>query len=471
MKYPDRNELENVIAQVAEAARNYLAEVDHRPVISSRVDAANQALAGPFPEQGVGAAAALDELIKHAPDAAATSSGPRYFHFVIGGVTPAALGADWLTTVLDQCAYTWVSSPLGVQLELVAVDWLRQAFGLGDQFSGIMTSGATMANYTAMSAARQWWGERHGVDVSQHGLAGLPEARILSSGHIHASMLKVASMLGIGRDQVQQLSCDARGTLDIAALESTLKSLHGNPAIIVANAGEVNAGEFDPIGAMAELAGRYNAWLHVDGAFGLFAAVSPRTAHLVEGIERADSVITDGHKWLNVPYDCGFVFVRQPQLLRKHFTYKADYLPGPEDPRPTIGSMAPESSRRARALAVWATLRAYGRDGLQAMVEKHLELAQHLSDKVDRLDDFERLADTQLNIVCFRFNPGGLNARGLDDLNRRLGEAIISDGRVLAGTTLFEGRVALRPAIVNWRTGTADIDYFMEVVAELAHAL
>ncbi|NND61017.1 MAG: aspartate aminotransferase family protein, partial [Gammaproteobacteria bacterium] len=382
MSYPHRDELEAVIRQVAEAARDYLADLDDRPVISPRVDDANAALQRDLPEEGEGASAALEQLLRYAPDAAAASSGPRYFHFVVGGVTPAALGADWFTTILDQCAYTWVASPLGVQLELVALDWLRDVFGLPDDFSGIMTSGATMANYTAISAARQWWGEQHGVDVSDTGLAGLPQLDVYSSGHIHASMRKVMSMQGIGRNAIQTFSADARGTLDVEALRRTLAARDGKPCILVANAGEVNAGDFDRVDVMADLAEQYNAWLHVDGAFGLFAAVSPRTKHLVDGVARADSVITDGHKWLNVPYDCGFAFVRQPELLRQHFTYKADYLPGPDDPRPTIGSMAPESSRRARALAVWATLQAYGRRGLREMVEGHLDLAQQLARRI-----------------------------------------------------------------------------------------
>ena len=471
MSGPERQELEAVIALIANAARDYLAGLDRRPVISARVDAANAALQSALPQQGDGALAALGLLMREAPDASAAASGPRYFHFVTGGTTPAALGADWITSVLDQNAYTWALSPLGVQLELLTMDWLRDLFGLPQAFGGIMTTGATMANYVAMSAARQWWGERLGVDVSEAGLSGMPPMPVFSSGHIHASMLKVLSMLGVGRRQMHICARDTRGTLDCDAMRAALERLDGAPAVIVANAGEVNAGEFDPVDELADLAGQSDAWLHVDGAFGLFAAVSPRTQHLTSGIERADSVITDGHKWLNVPYDSGYAFVRDTGLLRKHFTYKADYLPGPDDPRPTIGSMAPESSRRARALAVWATLRAYGRDGIRAMVEGHLDLAQHLAARVDALPDFERLADVHLNIVCFRYRPGGLDEDALDELNRRLGEAIIDDGRVSAGTTQFEGRVALRPAICNWRTTAGDIDFFVEVVRELAAGL
>lgn len=279
-------------------------------------------------------------------------------------------------------------------------------------------------------------------------------------------------MLGLGRAAVQTFSRDAAGRLDAGAMEHALQALDGTPAVIVANAGEVNAGGFDPIDEMADLAERYDAWLHVDGAFGLFARVAPRAAHLARGAERANSICVDGHKWLNVPYDCGFAFVRDPDnLLGRTFAYDADYLPKRDDPRPTPGAIGPESSRRARALAVWATLRAYGRAGYRNLVEQHLSLAQLMGRLVDDAPELERLAEVQLNIVCFRYNPGGLGQDALDALNTRLGAAILDDGRVFAGTTRFEGRVALRPALVNWRTRESDVETFIGVVRELAATL
>jgi glutamate/tyrosine decarboxylase-like PLP-dependent enzyme len=229
----------------------------------------------------------------------------------------------------------------------------------------------------------------------------------------------------------------------------------------------VNAGDFDPIEPMADLAERYGAWLHCDGAFGLFARVSPRVEALAAGVERADSVIADGHKWLNVPYDSGFAFVRDARLLPKAFTAAADYLPSPDDPHPNFGYLGPEMSRRARSLTAWASLRAYGRDGYRTMVERHLDLAQRLALRIDNEPDLERLAEVPLNIVCFQVRPAGLDEDALDELNRRLGDAIVKDGRVYAGTTTYDGRVALRPAIVNWRTTERDVDALVEVVIEL----
>ena len=241
--------------------------------------------------------------------------------------------------------------------------------------------------------------------------------------------------------------------------------------MVIANAGEVNAGDFDPIDAMIDIARRHRAWVHIDGAFGLFARLSPRTADLVRGIERADSVAVDGHKWLNVPYDSGFAFVRDHDLLAKSFRYSADYLPATDDPRPTMGAIGPESSRRARGFAVWATLKAYGRDGHRRIVEHNLNLAQQLAKLVDANPKLERMAEVPLNIVAFRFNPGGLTDQALDTLNQQLGEAVLADGRFLVGTSKLGPRTIFRPAFSNWRTRSEDIDQFVDVVLELGASL
>jgi glutamate/tyrosine decarboxylase-like PLP-dependent enzyme len=301
-------------------------------------------------------------------------------------------------------------------------------------------------------------------------MAGLPAVPVLSSGFIHPSASKALAMLGSGRATVRTFSRDAVGRIDLPALEQALRDLDGAPAIIVGNAGEVNAAEFDPIAALADLAEEHGAWLHVDGAFGLFARVSPPTAQLADGVERAHSVIADGHKWLNVPYDCGFAFVREPGLLAKVFSLSAAYLPD-EEPEPTYGYLTPESSQRARSLAVWAALRAWGRSGYREMVEQHLDLAQLLAALVDEAPDLERLADVPLNIVCFRYRPAGVPEEELDELNARLGEDVLADGRVFVGTTSFGGQVAFRPAIVNWRTRESDIELLVDVVRELGARL
>jgi glutamate/tyrosine decarboxylase-like PLP-dependent enzyme len=452
-----------------EQASAWLAGLDERPVLPAGAEEAARAFGGPLPEHGTGAPAALEELLGGL-DAATASSGPRFFHFVTGGVTPAALGADWLATALDQNAFSWVGSPLGTRLETVAVRWLKELFDLPAEWGGALTSGATTANLMGLAAGRQWWGEEHGRDVGADGMAGLPPVPVLSSGLIHTSATKALAMLGIGRASVKTFSRDEVGRIDLDALERAFRDLDGAPAIIVGNAGDVNAGEFDPLPALADLAEQHGAWLHVDGAFGLFARVSPRSAALADGVERADSLIADGHKWLNVPYDCGFAFVRDLDLLARVFTLTAAYLPSGE-PEPTYGYLTPESSQRARSLAVWAALRAWGRSGYREMVERHLDLAQRLAGLVDDAPDLERLAAVPLNIVCFRYRPPGVPEEELDALNARLGEDVLADGRVYVGTTRFGGSVAFRPAIVNWRTREPDIDLFVDVVRELGARL
>jgi glutamate/tyrosine decarboxylase-like PLP-dependent enzyme len=464
---PDPSEIKDIIELVAKEALAYFETIDDRPALSKHADQALASFDDRLPEAGIGSAAALRKLIDDGIEGSVTSAGPRCFHFVIGGTTPAALGADWLATVLDQIAYAWVASPLGVKLEVHCLSQLKDLFGLPATWGGVFTTGATMANFTCLTAARQWCGERLGVNVAEDGLGGIPRIPVFSSGHVHASSIKALAMAGMGRSCVRKLSRNHFGQVDLEAMESELKKLDGASAIIIGNAGEVNAGDFDPIDKLADLAERYDAWLHVDGAFGLFAAVSPRTRHLVAGVDRAHSVTVDGHKWLNVPYDCGFAFVRDPALLVKTFAYSAAYLVQPGDPKPNLGAIGPESSRRARSLSVWATLQAYGKRGHRDMVEHHCDLALRLAKLVDDAPDLERLAEVQLNIVSFRYNPGNRSEEELNEMNSRLGEAILEDGRFYCGTTTYGDRIALRPAIVNWRTRSEDIDLFVAVVREL----
>jgi glutamate/tyrosine decarboxylase-like PLP-dependent enzyme len=467
--FVERDQLGSAVEFAAIAARRYLEDIGDEHVLNPDTELAIGRWSDPMPEGGVGSLRALAELADRARDTATRSSGPRFFHFVMGGGTPAALGADWLASAYDQSAYAWAASPFAARLEHVAVDWLRELFELPGEFGGVLTTGATMANFVALAAARNWWGELQGVDVEDQGVASLPPPRIFSSGYLHPSVVQAVGMLGLGRGSIRRLARDDVGRLDLAELERELDACD-RPTIVVANAGEVNAGDFDPIADIADLCERHTAWLHVDGAFGLFARLAPGTRPLTDGVERADSVISDGHKWLNVPYDCGFAFVRDMERLPRALNVGAPYLPSPNDPHPNFGFVSPENSRRARALAVWATLRAYGRDGYRAMVERHLRLAQHLADRVDAAPELERLADVPLNIVCFRARPAGIGEGQLDALNSRLGAALRADGRVFVGTTTYAGNTALRPAIVNWRTDTTDIDLLVDVTRELVRA-
>ena len=334
-----------------------------------------------------------------------------------------------------------------------------------------MVTGATMANFVCLAAARQWWGEQLGVDISETGLASMPQMPVLTTGFVHASTLKVLATQGIGRGNVQEFSRDDFGRADLDAMQQALIALDGKPAIIIVNAGEVNAGEFDPVSEMIDLARQHNCWVHVDGAFGLFARLSPRTAHFVEGVEKADSATVDGHKWLNVPYDSGYAFVRDYGLMARAFRYSADYLPEEDEVRPTFGAIGPESSRRARSFAVWATIKAYGREGHRRIVEHCLDIDQQFAKQVSLKSSLELMNDVQLNVVAFCYNPGGMRDEELDALNERLGEAVLADGRFLVGTLKIGPRTAFRPAFSNWRTRPADVEEFADVVLEVAASL
>ncbi len=420
----DHANLAAALDLAASEAKVYLAGIDDA-LVRPRTSGPSQDM--DLPDEGIGSLAALAELIESADESSTRSAGPRFFHFVMGGGTPAALGADWLASTLDQNAYNWISSPFASRLEQVSVEWLKDLFGLPGEWSGVITTGATMANFASLAAARRWWGLQQGVDIEADGFSGLPPMTILSSGYIHVSALKAIAMLGLGRDRVRRLSRDGAGRIDLDALASVLRERNQEPVVIVANAGDVNT--------------------------------------LVEGLEHADSVAVDGHKWLNVPYDSGYAFVRDPSYLAGAFGASASYLG--RDARPAFGNLGPEMSRRARSLAVWATLRAYGRSGIRAMVERHVRLAQRVGEQVDAAPDLERLAEVRLNVVCFRFRPPGFPEDRLDDLNRRIGEMVLEDGRVYFGTTEYDGKVAFRPAIVNWRTREGDVDLIVTTVREL----
>ncbi|MEU5879712.1 pyridoxal-dependent decarboxylase [Spirillospora sp. NPDC047279] len=457
---------------VAQAAEPYLRSLDARPVHDRTRDMLLDELGGPLPEHGDGGPAAVERLLRVGTEAATHVSGPRFFHLVTGGSTPAAMAGDWITSLLDQACGIWIASPFAARAEAVVLDWLKDLFGLPASFGGVLTPSATFAHVTGLAAARSWWAERHGADVAAHGLAGLPQMPVLSSGLVHVSTRKALQILGCGRDTLRTFSRDDAGRVDLAAMEEALAALDGAPAVIVANLGDVNAGDSDPLDDLADLAGRHGAWLHVDGAFGMFTALSPRTAHLAAGAERADSITADGHKWLNVPYESGFSFVRDPAWLARAFgAWGAAYLPDAGDGRVNFNMLGPESSRRARALPIWATLRAYGRQGHREMVERHLDVAAHLGRLVEDAPDLELLAPVQMCIVCFRYRPPGVPEEDLDALNARLGEALLADGRVYAGTSTYRGMTVFRPALVNWRITTREADHLVEVLHDLAARL
>ena len=452
----------------------YLAGLPTRHVSLRAAPAAMAAaLAESLPERGVEPAAAVEEWLGRAEPGIVASSGPRCFGWVIGGTTPAALAGDWLAAALNQCAAGWDLSPAAIQTELTVLLWLKELFGLPTGWVGALTSGTSMSHLVGLAAARQWASGRLGFDAARDGLAGRPPIPVLSSTEIHVSAVKALATLGLGRSSLRRLPAPA-GTLDLDALAAALAAIDG-PAIVVANAGEVNTGAFDDISAMADLCAGHpgGAWLHVDGAFGLFAAASPLTAHLVRGVERADSVAADAHKWLNVPYDSGFVLVRDAEALRAAFAVTAAYI-APSDGTawdPFRQSHTPELARRFRGLPVWCALKTLGRTGVQALVERCLGNAAAFARWVTAEPGLELVAPAPLNIVCFRYAPVGLDAGATDAFNRAVVAALHADGRVVVSGTTWRGRDAVRAAFVNWATGPADVAILRRAIVDVGRRL
>ncbi len=439
----DQQHLNDILEAAHAAALEFLNSLPTRPAGRAPRTLPHQ----PLPEEGLGARQALAMFRARYEAWLSASPGPRYLGFVTGGTTPAALAADWLVSAYDQNAISGHDS-IVPEVERETVALLRALFNLPAAFEGVFVSGATMANFVALATARQWAAERLGLDVSEQGLWGVPPIPVLG-GSPHASVLKALSMLGMGRQSVELLPhLPGRVAVDQEAAAQRLVALHGAPAIVVASAGEVNTGEFDDIAALAALCKTYGAWLHVDGAFGLFVACDPARAHLLRGLEAADSITADGHKWLNVPYDSAFVFTRHLALQRQVFKATAAYLGEGSD---QIHDLTPEDSRRFRALPAWMTLMAYGGSGYRELVARCCSLAQQLGQGIEQSPQFELLSPVYLNIVCFA-------PRGADTAQRdQFLEVLKADGTALLTPTYFAGKPAVRAAFVNWSTSEEDV--------------
>ncbi|MGE3798200.1 MAG: aspartate aminotransferase family protein, partial [Thermomicrobiales bacterium] len=357
-------------------AREYVQGLpEHRAGTNVAPSALDEAFAGPLPEEGIAPEEAVADWIRRAEPGIAGSSGPRNFGFVIGGTTPAALAADWLASAIDQNAGLWIASPAGSHTDSATIRWLKELFELPPTWAGSITTGATMAHLVGLAVARQWASRQLGFDAAADGLGGHPPIPVLSSTEIHSSAIKSLSTLGFGRNAFRKLPAPG-GALDLAALDAAMSDIDG-PVIVIANAAEVNTGAFDDLQGIADRCAAHpgGAWMHVDAAFGLYARLSPHTRHLIDGIDRADSVCCDAHKWLNVPYDSGFAFVRDERLLLETFSTRAAYLDPAGEEGKNYDGHGPFFSQRFRSLAMWCALRAYGRHGYRQLVERCLDNA------------------------------------------------------------------------------------------------
>ncbi|MBA2565484.1 MAG: aspartate aminotransferase family protein [Gemmatimonadetes bacterium] len=428
---------------------------------SRRVAPDPQALAGlsrfeePLPDGPTDPEAVLALLDEVGSPASIAMAGPRFFGFVIGGALPIALAANWLASAWDQNTGMYRVTPATAQIEQVALRWLLEILALPPTCGGAFVTGATSANFTALAAARHAVLARVGWDSEADGLFGAPPVTVVVGDEVHPSVIKSLGLLGLGRRRVVRVPVDGQGRMR----PNAIPRLSG-PAIVCAQAGNVNTGAVDPVGEICEVAQAVGVWVHVDGAFGLWAAAAPSRARLVEGVGQADSWATDAHKWLNVPYDCGLAFVREPDILRAAMAVTAEYLPTETEYR-NPSDYTPELSRRARGVDVWAALRQLGRAGVADLVER---CCRHARRFAERLADagYEILNEVVLNQVLVSF--------GEPETTQRVIARVQEDGTCWCGGTEWQGRVAMRISVSSWSTTDADVEQSIEAILRIAGA-
>jgi glutamate/tyrosine decarboxylase-like PLP-dependent enzyme len=454
----DRNALLHDAADRAATYLDGLPEVRVGPA-ETDAEALRAALGGPLPAAGQAGAEVLDALAAAVEPGLMHSQSPRFFGFVFGGAMPAALAADWLASAWDQNACLYVAAPAAAIAEEVVGGWLAQLLGLPADASFTLTTGCQMAHVTCLAAARHAVLGRVGWDAERGGLQGAPRVRVVSGAARHVTVDRAVRLLGLGTDALVAVDVDDDGRMQPAALREALAAGDG-PAIVVAQAGEVNTGAFDPLDAVVDVAHDAGAWVHVDGAFGLWAAASPARARLAAGAGRADSWATDAHKWLNVPYDAGLAFCAHAAEHRAAMSAGAAYLAaGVRDGL----DWAPEASRRARAFAVWAALRSLGRDGVADLVERCCACAARFGELLAAEPGVEVLNDVVLNQVLVRFEDD-------DEVTDAVVAAVQADGTCWLGGTTWRGRRAMRISVSNWATSLSDVERSAAAILAAARA-
>ncbi|WP_409493635.1 pyridoxal phosphate-dependent decarboxylase family protein [Amycolatopsis sp. cmx-11-12] len=436
------SELRGLLAEVAARVADYRESVADGPVFPKETDI-RDAL-GELPEHPVPAADVIGTLAEAVAPALVATTGPRYFGFVTGGALDAATAADMLATGWDQSAFNMVTSPAAAIVEDVAGEWLKDVLGLPSTASFGFVTGGQGANTVCLAAARHHVLAQAGWDVERRGLNGAPPLKVIASEERHATIDRSLRLLGLGTDAVTPVGADGQGAIDIAGLDQALDG----PAIVCLQAGNVNSGAFDDFAAATEIAHRHGAWVHVDGAFGLWAAANPASSPLVAGVERADSWAVDGHKWLNVPYDSGYAFCAHPESHAAAMALTAAYLTGQSDGEVRAPSnFVPESSRRARGFATWAALSELGRAGIAEMVERCCALARRFAEQLTKAG-FTVVNDVVLNQVLVSFG----------DETDRVVEAVQRSGECWMGATTWHGQRLMRVSVSSWSTTEADVD-------------
>ena len=450
------NGMRELLDETVRRAARFLEALPERRVAAARgAGGLAPALGGPLPKEGAPASGILSRLDEIGRQGTVASAGPRYFGFVTGGVLPAPLAASWLAAAWDQNAFSEASSPVGAAVERVAARWALEALDLPADAGAAFVTGATMANFAALAADRRAVLLAHGHDVDRDGLHAAPEITVVAGEQAHATLFKALGMLGLGRDRTVRAPVDGQGRMRVEALPD----LDG-PAIVCAQAGNVNTGAFDPVGAICEAVRAEDVRVHVDGAFGLWARASTECAYLAQGVEDADSWAVDAHKWLNVPYDSGLAIVRDAGALRGAMSVQADYLPDPEDREPF--EFTPETSRRMRGVEVWAALASLGRDGLAALVERNCRQARRFAAGL-RDAGFEILNDVVLNQVLVAFGDDGTTEEVIRGVQR--------EGTCWCGGTRWNGRAAMRIGVSSWATTDDDVERSLAAIIGVANAV
>jgi glutamate/tyrosine decarboxylase-like PLP-dependent enzyme len=448
--------MDALLRDAADRAIQYLTALPSRSVAPApEAVAALTALDVRLPEQPTDPASVLQLLDETASPATTAMAGPRFFGFVVGGSLPAALAANWLAGAWDQKSAFRSVAPATARLEEVSLRWLVDLFGLPAGTAAGFTTGATVANFTALAAARHAVLARAGWNVEADGLFGAPPVTVVVGDEVHSSLVKALGMVGLGRNRVVRVPADGQGRM--RAEEMPLVS---GPAIVCAQAGNVNTGAVDPLAEICARAEDSGAWVHVDGAFGLWAAAVPSLQHLTAGVENADSWATDAHKWLNVPYDSGLAFVRAPEALRAAMSVSADYLP-PAGGQRNPSDYTPEMSRRGRGVEVWAALMSLGRSGLVDLIERNCRLARRFATELSAAG-FEIVNDVVLNQVLVSFGDA--------DVTDRIVAAVQADGTCWCGGTVWHGRPAVRISVSSWATTDDDVTRSVDAITKAAQA-
>ena len=461
---------EALLDQVVQQTHEFLGALgDGRVGTRVTAEELRRQLEAPLSEQPQDPAAVVGDLIRAAQPGLTLMSSGRYFGFVIGGSLPVALAADWLTSAWDQNAGLFAPTPAASVVEEVVGGWLKEILGLPPHSSFALVTGGQMANFTALAAGRHHVLAAVGWNVERQGLIGAPRLRVITGAKRHATIDRALRYLGLGTDGVEAVDSDDQGRMLPAALARVLGE-ERQPAIVCAQAGEVNTGAVDDLQAICTIAHRAGAWVHVDGAFGLWAAASARYRHLVAGAELADSWATDCHKWLNVPYDCGVALCAHPESHRAAMTVHAEYLiqspaGGPRDPV----DWNPEVSRRARAFTVYAALRTLGRSGVADLVERCCSRARQFAESLRTVPGVEVLNDVVLNQVLVRFKRGGQDVEDDDAYTLAVIAHVQDSGVCWMGGTTWDGRAAMRISVSNWRTTENDVDRSVAAVTDAVH--